>query len=439
MNLLGLIQSKKAGRPIDPEQMAQLVRAVVAGEVPDYQLSSLLTVISYEKLSDLETLSMTQAFLDSGDRLNWDNISRPVVDKHSTGGVGDKVSLALVPMMAAAGMAMPKMSGRGLGHTGGTIDKLESIPGLRTDFSLEQFHQILERVGCAVAGQTAHLVPADKIFYALRDATDNVREMGLVAASVMSKKLAAGAPCIVLDVKCGNGAFFINVAEARSFAGLAMQIGRHFDRRVACVISDMEQPLGQAVGNTLEVLEVLDLLAANRSVPDLREVLLSLGSVLLVLGCKHSELSSAHAELESLLDSGAVFKKFREWISAQGGRLEELPKSFDELQGVRAYPVICLESGCVSAIDCMALGEIARRCGAGRLSREDVIVDDAGLLCMASIGDTVTRGTELARLFVAQDRTASADALCEKALAAFTVLEDGDCGARSAVIDVLMP
>jgi pyrimidine-nucleoside phosphorylase len=439
VNLLGLIQSKKAGRPIEPEQMDQLVGAVLAGAVPDYQLAALLTVICYEKLNRLETVSMTRAFLDSGDRLSWEGISRPVVDKHSTGGVGDKVSLALVPSMAAAGLAMPKMSGRGLGHTGGTIDKLESIPGLRTDLSLDEIHGILEETGCVVAGQTAQLVPADKIFYALRDATDTVREMGLVAASVMSKKLAAGAPCIVLDVKCGNGAFFLNETEAREFAGLAMHIGGEFDRQVACVISDMDQPLGQAVGNTLEVLEVIDLLAGKRAFPDLRELLLSLGSVLLVISQKQPDLGAARLELAALLDSGIVYDKFREWIRAQGGRLEELPEDIDKLQGVQVFPIYSLKSGIVSAIDCAGLGEIARRCGAGRLSQDDVIVANAGLLCHVSLGDRIEQGTELARLFMAQDRLSAANTLSAQALAAFRVQDGCAVTRHQTVIDVLLP
>ena len=438
MNLLGLIQSKKAGNPLTPEQISELVQAVVAGSVPDYQLATLLTVICYEKLDAAETLAMTSAFVASGETLSWEGLSRPVVDKHSTGGVGDKITLALAPLMAAAGLAMPKMSGRGLGHTGGTIDKLESIPGLRTDLSLAEFHGILESVGCAVAGQTAHLVPADKIFYAMRDATDNVREQGLVTASIMSKKLAAGAPCIVLDVKCGNGAFFRDEREARRFAELAMRIGSGMGRRVACVITDMDQPLGHAVGNTLEVLEVLDLLSGSRPLVELRAVLLSLGSVLLLLSNRHTEMTAATRELEELLDSGAVLEKFRQWISAQGGRLAELPADVSQLRGVQSLPVHAKAAGQIYAIDCLALGDIARRCGAGRLMKQDKIVPDAGLLCHVRIGDEVEVGQELARLFIADEHQVLANELLQRSLEVFSIAKNGSVKARSPVIDVVL-
>ena len=272
MNLLELIQLKKSGRNIPAKDMQALVEAVCDGSAPEYQLAALLTVICYEGLSVEETVDMTHAFVDSGESLDWSDISRPVVDKHSTGGVGDKVTLILAPMMACAGLAMPKMSGRGLGHTGGTIDKLESIPGFRTDLEPQEITEILSEVGCVVSGQTGRLVPADRTFYAMRDATDTVRETGLIAASVISKKLAAGASSIVLDVKTGNGAFFRTEAEARTFADLAVKIGKGVGRKISCVMTDMDQPLGNAVGNCLEVMEVLETLSGERENADLRAV-----------------------------------------------------------------------------------------------------------------------------------------------------------------------
>ncbi len=439
MNLLSLIQSKKAGVPLSTAQMDWLISSSVAGTVPDYQLATLLTVICYEGLEAAETLAMTRAFVDSGDTLSWEGISRPVVDKHSTGGVGDKVTLALAPLLAAAGLAMPKMSGRGLGHTGGTIDKLESIPGFRTDLSMQEFRSILQDVGCAVAGQTAHLVPADKIFYALRDATDNIRELGLVTASVMSKKLAAGAPCIVLDVKCGSGAFFRDEAEARAFASQAMAIGRAFGRQVACVLTDMDQPLGQAVGNRIEVLEVLDLISGSGKLADLREVLLALGSVELLLCGMCPDMESGRVQLQELLDSGVVKQKFREWIRAQGGRLSELPASPEVLPNMRSVAVQAGSPGWVSGIDCLQLGNVARRCGAGRMSREEVIEPDAGLMCYVAIGERIEQGEELARLLIHESRAAEADELLAMTQAAFQVSTDGSVPRRKTVLDILLP
>lgn len=437
MNMLQLIRTRKSGQALTAEQMSWLVSSVVAGKVPDYQLATLLTIFCYEGLTREETLSMTSAFVASGETLDWDEISRPVVDKHSTGGVGDKVSLALAPLLAAAGLAMPKMSGRGLGHTGGTIDKLESIPGFQTDLDSNRFRQVLEEVGCAIAGQTAQLVPADKIFYSLRDATDNIRDLGLVAASVMSKKIAAGAPHIVLDVKCGSGAFFREEKEARAFAALAMQIGESAGRKVACVISDMSQPLGRAVGNSIEVLEVIDLLDGRAAEPRLLEVLLAVAATELVLTGKAADTEAGIGMARELIDNGAAKQKFREWVRSQGGRLSELPAGLDDLEGVVSVPVSAPRSGVLQSVDCQMIGDVARRCGAGRLRREDEIVRDAGLAYLTGIGEAVEAGQELVRLFVASDRAGQADELVEASVQALNIGAGGSPGVNPAVIDIL--
>lgn len=278
MELLSLIRKKRGHRELDEAEIASMVSSVVCGTTADYQLSALLMAICYEGLSYNETLALTRAFIASGECLDWSHLSGPVVDKHSTGGVGDKTSLLLVPWLAAAGLTVPKMSGRGLGHTGGTIDKLESIPGFSIDLDRAHLKRMLEDTGCAIVAQSANLVPADKRIYALRDATGTVDELGLIAASVMSKKLAAGAQYIVIDVKCGSGAFFASVKQAREFAQVAICLGSDFGRPVACVISGMDQPLGSAVGNALEVAEVDAMLRGESEHEDLMELCIALGS-----------------------------------------------------------------------------------------------------------------------------------------------------------------
>ncbi|MCB1185669.1 thymidine phosphorylase [bacterium] len=439
MHILSLIQQRKSGEPLSDEQMQWLVSAVVDGEVPDYQLATMLTVMCYEKLTGPETVSMTRSFVASGDSLSWEGIGRPVVDKHSTGGVGDKVTLGLAPLVASAGLAMPKMSGRGLGHTGGTIDKLESIPGFRTALGMDEFRSILSTVGCAIAGQTAHMVPADKIFYAMRDATDNVRELGLVAASVMSKKIAAGAPHIVLDVKCGSGAFFLDEQEARAFARLAMDIGTPLGRKVACVITDMDQPLGRAVGNRIEVLEILRLLEGSPDYPDLREVIVALGSVELVLTGMFGDPETAGEYLHGLIDNGDVKSKFREWVRAQGGQLSRLPADESELQGVQQVSLKADKPGVIEGMDCAEIGNAARRCGAGRLEKDDVIVPDSGLLCDVSIGDRVEAGDELVRFFIGNEQFEERDEILANLREAIHINDGEPVPARRTVIDILLP
>ncbi|MEZ5338875.1 MAG: thymidine phosphorylase [bacterium] len=438
VHIISLIQQRKQGQPLSAEQMDWLVREATAGRIPDYQLATLLTVFCYEKLSAAETIAMTRAFVASGETLSWEDAERPVVDKHSTGGVGDKVTLALAPLLAAAGLAMPKMSGRGLGHTGGTVDKLESIPGFRTDLDNTEFRRILASVGCAVAGQTARLVPADKLFYHLRDATDNVRELGLVTASVMSKKIAAGAPVIVLDVKCGSGAFFADQEEASGFARMAMDIGEPLGRRVGCVITDMDQPLGHAVGNRLEVLEVLQLLSGSEGLRDLRDVLIAIGSLELVLAGSYPDIEIASEHLNWLLDSGQALAKFGEWVKAQGGELEQLEFSPAEFSGVTPHSLRAQGSGWLEAVDCLAVGNAARSCGAGRLSQEDEIVPNAGLLCHANIGDQITAGQELVSVFVGEQQAGDTEEILGQLSAAFR-LSDAPVERRESVLEILQP
>ncbi|MBN2083123.1 thymidine phosphorylase [bacterium] len=399
MELLSLIRAKRRGAELPAAEIHRLVTGIVEHSVADYQLSALLMAICYEGLSYNETLELTRAFIDSGVTLDWSHLPGPIVDKHSTGGVGDKVSLMLMPWLAAAGLTVPKMSGRSLGHTGGTIDKLESIPGFDVNLSGRQMEDVIKQVGCCIVAQGANLVPADKIVYTLRDATDTVDEMGLIAASVMSKKLAAGADCIVLDVKCGSGAFFTSLARARKFADIALRLGRDLGKPIGCVISNMEQPLGRTVGNAMEVLEARAALAGESPQPDLSALCATLGGVLLVTCNRGASYQEGQARMERARESGAALERFDAWIAAQGGDYARLEAARTKAEKeLRLATVPALKDGVISDMDTRRIGEVARRLGAGRLTTADRIDPWAGILCRAKIGDSVVQGEPLAVL-----------------------------------------
>ena len=406
MELLSLIRRKHAGLELAPREIHRAVQAMVNGDVLEYQLSALLMAICYEGLSYGETLALTEAYIDSGaGEITWEGFDQPVVDKHSTGGVGDKVSLLLAPWMAAMGMYMPKMSGRGLGHTGGTIDKLESIPGFTVDMSRAGLERMIDDVGCAVIAQTGDMVPADKKTYALRDATDTVDEIGLIAASVMSKKLVAGARHIVLDVKCGSGAFFKTESRARRFAEVAIRLGGDFDRKVACVVSNMDRPLGRAVGNALEVDEVINLLEGKCMSFDLQALCEELGSSLMILTgmVGLDERDKAIGLMRKELNDGVVLDSFKRWVTAQGGDLEEFRR---RMQGIAQYRIveITADTECwIDSMHTMAIGELARSLGAGRLTMEDMIDPMVGLCCHRKTGDTLVPGAPLATIYAKPD------------------------------------
>jgi thymidine phosphorylase len=444
-----LIRRKRDGLEHSAAELQDMVQAAVAGAVPDYQLSAWLMAVCFTHLSEAETFALTQSFVDSGETLRWDGLDRPVVDKHSTGGVGDKVSLALAPWLAAAGLAVPKMSGRGLGHTGGTLDKLAAIPGFDTGLDQAGMRRLLREVGCCIASQSAALVPADQLFYALRDATETVEERGLIAASVMSKKLACGAPGIVLDVKCGRGAFFRDAAAARDFAELACRIGAQAGRRVSCVLSPMDQPLGRAVGNALEVKEAADLLSGRRDSPELREACLALGAEALRIAAATSppagpdggapgpvglELAPAaddaawaeHARplLERLLVSGAAWQHFQRWIAAQGGDWAEFERQAEEERGRCRQVMVRAEArGWIAGLDALAVGELACDLGAGRRTKDDIINPWVGIECLAKTGERVEAGQAIARLTVQPDDARKDGVLSEAYLAAVTVAD----------------
>jgi len=423
MDCLELIQAKRRGEALSEAQLNWLAQGAAADSIPGYQLGALLMAICWQGLSYPEILALARAYSASGEQLVWREADCPVVDKHSTGGVGDKVTLLLAPLGAAAGLWLPKLSGRGLGFTGGTVDKLASIPGMRMDLDSEAMHAVLEAAGCCVTGQSQALAPADKKTYAIRDATDTVMQMGLIAASIMGKKLAAGARNIVLDVKCGSGALFRTLKEAREFAALAIRIGRDCGRNVACVISDMDQPLGSAIGNALEVAEVMALLEGIEPQPRLVELCQTICAVALVLAGKAASLEEAQGRLDELITSGAVGERFERWIQAQGGDLPAFRANFLRLQDYRHVGVRSPAAGYVQSVSAAALGELARDIGAGRRKAEDRIDPLVGIEWFAPVGMRLEAGSLICWLWLRREDVRSGEELAAAVQAALRLSE----------------
>ncbi len=395
MRMYDIIMKKRNGGELSKEEIDFFIGGYTKGEIPDYQVSALMMAIYFRKMTEAETLALTMAMADSGDRLDLSGIRGVKVDKHSTGGVGDKTSLALAPMVAACGIPVAKMSGRGLGHTGGTIDKLESFPGFTTALTTERFIDNVNRIGIAIMGQTADLAPADKKLYALRDVTATVDNLSLIASSIMSKKLAAGADAIVLDVKTGSGAFMKQEAEAKALAEEMVKIGKNAGRRTVAVISDMDQPLGFAVGNALEVREAIETLRGNGP-EDFLELSLTLGSQMLMAGGKAESAREAEEMLRAVIADGSALGKLAEFVEAQGGdgsavyHPELLP------QAAIQEPVAAPESGYLSRIVCDEVGICSLILGGGRETKESEIDLSVGLVLCKKVGDYVEAGEPLA-------------------------------------------
>ncbi|MCL6638753.1 MAG: pyrimidine-nucleoside phosphorylase [Firmicutes bacterium] len=397
MRMYDIILKKREGLPLTEEEIKFVVDGYTGEVIPDYQVAALLMAVYFKGLNDRETADLTLAMASSGDRADLSAIPGIKVDKHSTGGVGDKTTLVLIPLVAAAGVPVAKMSGRGLGHTGGTVDKLESIPGFNVVLEPGEFIEQIRRIGIAVVAQTGHLAPADKKLYALRDVTATVDCIPLIASSVMSKKIAAGADAIVLDVKAGSGAFMRETESAFRLARAMVEIGSLVGRRTVALVTDMNQPLGCAVGNALEVEEAIQTLK-GRGPEDLREICLALGAVMLLLAGKASSLDEGRKKLSELLGSGRALDKFEEFVSAQGGDPRVTQKD-DLLPAARIKEDIAAPvAGYVQAIHAGQVGRAAMLLGAGREKKESQIDLSVGIVLKKKAGDRVRAGESLAVL-----------------------------------------
>jgi pyrimidine-nucleoside phosphorylase len=424
-----LIQRKRDGAELSADEIGELVLAYARDEVPDYQMAAFCMAVYFQGLTPGETHALTDAMVRSGETVDLSPLGRKVVDKHSTGGVGDKTSIALGPVVAACGVPFAKMSGRGLGHTGGTLDKLEAIPGFNVDLDMDAFLRQVGEIGMAIIGQTAELVPADKRLYALRDVTATVDIIPLIASSIMSKKIAGGADAIVLDVKVGDGAFMKTLESARELAEAMRELGVHAGREVVCELTDIDQPLGRAVGNALEIREAVDTLRGEGP-EDLVELVLGASGHLLALSDLGVDQAEGRSRGEEALASGAALELYERWIRAQGGEpaVDALPAA----PMVLAAPAPA--GGFVQAIAATAIGEAALRLGAGRVRKEDDIDHAVGIVCLAKRGDRVEAGAPLAEVHARSDDAA------ERALAEVTAayrIGPDEPEERPIVLDVI--
>jgi pyrimidine-nucleoside phosphorylase len=396
------IRRKRDGYRLERDEILRFISAYARGEIPDYQASALLMAVFFRGLDARETADLTDAILRSGQTVDLSDFPQPKVDKHSTGGVGDKTSLVIAPAAAAGGLLVPMMSGRGLGHTGGTLDKLESIPGFRTRLTISEFRQALRRTGAALIGQTDELAPADRRLYALRDVTGTVESIPLISASIMGKKLAEGIDALVLDVKAGSGAFMKTLDAARELARSIVAIGAAFGRRVNALLTDMSQPLGCAVGNSLEVIEVLETLK-GRGPRSLVEVSRELTAVMFLLGGMEANLDDARARFDGVLASRAALGKFAEIVTEQGGDPAVL-EDYARLPVAQFQDsVVAWREGYISGLEAEAIGYASMRLGAGRERLDSIIDPAAGLVFEKSVGDAVQAGERVCVLY-ANDR-----------------------------------
>ncbi len=425
-----LIEQKRNGEEHDPAELAELILAYARDEVPDYQMAAWCMAVYFKGLTPAETHALTDAMVRSGETLDVGSaLGRKVVDKHSTGGVGDKTSIAVGPIVAACGVPLGKMSGRGLGHTGGTLDKLESIPGYRVELATDEFVAQLRDVGMAIVGQTADLVPADRKLYALRDVTATVDIMPLIASSIMSKKLAAGADAIVLDVKVGDGAFMKTLDDARALAEQMREIGTRAGREVTCLLTDMDQPLGRAVGNALEIDEARDTIRGDGP-EDFTELVLDACARLLAYSDLGIDAEEGRHRAEAAVADGSAFDVYERWIRAQGGDPD--PAALERAPVRRAVP--SPREGSVKRVGALAVGIAALELGAGRRTKADDVDHAVGVLCFAKRGDTVLAGDDLAEVHARDD--AAAERAAAAVLAAYE-LGDDPPAERGIVLDVV--
>jgi pyrimidine-nucleoside phosphorylase len=412
-----LIQRKRDGQELAGDEITELVLGYARGTIPDYQLAAFCMAVYFRGLTPRETYALTEALIESGETVDLGAaLDRKVVDKHSTGGVGDKTSLAVAPIVAACGVPFGKMSGRGLGHTGGTLDKLEAIPGFRVELTIDEFVAQVREVGVAIVGQTAELVPADKALYALRDVTATVDQLSLIAASIMSKKIAAGAQAIVLDVKVGDGAFMKSHEDAQHLAEAMLELGERAGRKVVCLLTDMDQPLGQAVGNALEVREALATVRGEGP-PDFNELVLDASARLLALSDLGIDAAEGRRRAEAAVADGSAEATWKRWLEAQGGNPDEA--ALEQAPIVR--DVVADEAGTVARLGAVQIGNAALHLGAGRRTKEDAIDHAVGVVCRRKRGDVVEAGEVLAEVHARDE--ASADVAVREVAAAYELAE----------------
>ena len=393
MRVYDIIAKKRDKEELSEEEIKFLINGYINNEIADYQMSAFLMAVYFNGMTSRECKTFTECMLHSGDTMDLSKIKGIKVDKHSTGGVGDKTTLIITPIVAACGVKVAKMSGRGLGHTGGTVDKLESIPGMNVALPVEKFFDVVNSIGCCVVSQSGNLVPADKKIYALRDVTATVESMPLIASSIMSKKIASGADCILLDVKVGSGAFMKTKEDAVELSKIMVNIGEDFGRKVIAVITDMDSPLGNAIGNSLEVWEACEILR-GKGPEDLKEVCLYLASNMLFMAGKGSIEECENMVRESV-KSGLAMKKFEEMVSAQGGDLTKFKSNYVNDSKVK-YEVISKTDGYIESMDTESLGKAAMILGAGRKRKEDKIDYEAGIILGKKTNDKISKGDVLA-------------------------------------------
>lgn len=393
MQMYDIIMKKRSGAQLSKNEIENFITLYTAGKIPDYQASALLMAIWFNGMTDEETVNLTTAMELSGDTVDLSRFGHLTADKHSTGGVGDKTTLIVAPVAASLGLKTAKMSGRGLGHTGGTVDKLEAIPGYRTSLSPEEFLNQVEKTGIAVIGQSGNLAPADKKLYALRDVTATVDSIPLITSSIMSKKLAAGSKNIVLDVKCGSGAFMKTPGDAKTLAGAMVGIGKLCGRNVAALITDMDKPLGSNVGNSLEIIEAVSVLKGEEK-GDLREICVALASEMTALALNITT-DEARRRAENSLDSGAAFDKMKEWISAQGGDVSYIEDTSKFEKAKYGKAVTAPTDGYIYSMNAEEIGLAGVTLGAGRAKKEDSIDFSAGIIINKKTGDKVSKSETL--------------------------------------------
>ena len=420
MDILEIIAKKRDKQKLSKQEIEYFVENYTNGNIADYQASALAMAIYLNGMDEEETTDLTLAMAHSGDILDLSELGT-VVDKHSTGGIGDKVTLILAPIIASLGIPVAKMSGRGLGYTGGTIDKLEAIPGYNTSLTIDQFIKNVKEIGIALMGQTLNLAPADKKLYALRDTTSTTESIPLIASSIMSKKIAAGANKIVLDVTCGSGAFMKNIETATKLAETMKKIGELAKKETTCVITNMNEPLGKAIGNSLEVIEAIEFLKGNMQ-PDVKEVILTLGAYMIKLADKGEDIEDNKQKMLEQIQNGKAFAKLEQWIQKQGGDISYLENTEKFEKAKYVIPVIADRSGYVKRLDAQEIGKASMNLGAGRKKKEDNIDFSVGIILEKKTGNKVEKGENIAFVYANDEKLGQE--ISQDILNAYTIVDE---------------